>query len=385
MAIRKDKRSGLWRDDIVVGHKMNDAGNVVPIRKSFYGRTRQEVTDKIDDFKLKRHLGIESHNQYFGILADSWIEDFFLKDGSLKDSTKQLYFDAWKRHIRPLPFYNMRLDEVTAKTIQKAYNDLQASGTPASQIRAIHNLMQKFYLYVDQERLGRNVTVSVKIPKIEKGKPNEEIIIWTDDEIRTILQGFDKADPRFRLRFLIFLAYFTGCRKGELLALTYDDITDDGIRINKTLGPVSKVIDGKTVTVLEPTTPKTKSSIRTIPVDPIILRELSIHRAWHLQDQLKNGYRTNNIFTTDSGKYYDKWNVDAALTRYYKAIGVEPKSMHTYRHTFGTNLSKNGTSLETVSTLMGHVSTAVTAKYYVNVSKDSKQNAIRNLRTAIGL
>lgn len=384
MSIRKDSTKGYWRSDITVGHKINAAGNTVPVRKTFYGQTKKEVQEKIDRFKENQRLGIENRHQYFGILADGWIQDFFLQDGSLKDSTKIRYIDAWNRSIKPLPLYNARMDEVTAKTIQSAYNKLIANGTPVSEIKQAHKLMRKFFRYVEVENLGRDITHSLMIPKERKNKANEDITVWTDTEIKTILNSFDEADVRFRHRFLLVLAFYTGCRKSELLALTYDDISSDGVRVTKTLADCADGLkNGKMITRLDVTDPKTGSSVRTIPIDPIVLEELQIHRNWHRKEQLKKGYRTNYIFTTDSGEFYDPKNLDRALFRYYKRIGITPKPMHTYRHTYGTNLCKNGIPIETASALMGHADIGTTARFYVNVSEDAKQAAALTLRRII--
>lgn len=384
MANIKKNKSGYFEKSITTGHKINDAGNIVPIRKKFYGKTLKELNQKIDDFKEHQRLGIENRNQYFGILADGWIREFFLHDGSLKDSTKIRYINAWERSIKPLPLYTKRLDEITAKTLQAAYNGLISTGTPISEIKQCHKLMRRFYRYVEFENLGRNITSSITIPKEHRNKSNEEITVWDDEEIRTILNGFDKADSRFRHRFLIVLAYYTGCRKSELLALTYDDITDDGIRIKKTIADCTDGIkDGELITKLSVTDPKTASSIRTVPVDPVVLDELQIHRQWHLKEMMKNNYRTNHIFTTDSGEFYDPKNLDVALARYYKRIGVTPKPMHTYRHTYGSNLCRSGIPIETASALMGHSDISTTAKYYIAVSAESKLEAAMTLRRVL--
>lgn len=384
MANTKRNKSGYYEKTITVGHKINDAGNTVPVRKRFYGKTLKELNQKIEEYNENKKLGIENRKQYFGVLADGWIQEFFMQDGSIKDSTKIRYYKAWQIAIKPLPLYHARLDEITAKTIQAAYNKLVADGMPISEIKQAHKLMRKFYKYVEVEKLGRDITHSLTIPKERSNKANDEISVWTDEEIRTILTGFDKADSRFRHRFLIVLAYYTGCRKSELLALTYDDITEDGVRITKTLADCTSGIKNGTIeTHLDVTDPKTASSIRTIPVDPVVLEELRKHRTWHLEEQLQNNYRTNYIFTTDSGEFLNPKNLDRALSRYYKRIGVEPKTIHTFRHTYGTNLCKSGISIETASALMGHSDISTTAKYYVNVSEDAKQAAALTLRRVL--
>ena len=71
--------------------------------------------------------------------------------------------------------------------------------------------------------------------------------------------------------------------------------------------------------------------------------------------------------------------VNLHCDRYYDRIGIEHKGFHTYRHTFGTNLCRNGIPIQTASALLGHEDISVTAKYYVNVGLDQKQEAVDSL------
>lgn len=365
----------------VVGHKLNENGVEVPVRKQFYGDSKKDAENKYQQFMDKKNAGLETKTQYFGVLADNWIKEFFINDGTLKDSSKARYISAWNRTIKPLDLYHQPLDDITAKTLQTAYNDLIASGTHVSELKQVHKLLVRFYKYLEMEGLGRNMTGSLTLPKEKVNAADETISVWSDDEIKKILGNLDKADNRFRLRFLIILAYYTGCRKSELLALKYDDITPDGVRITKTLAEVSDGLEnGRIKTHLSVTDPKTKKSIRTIPVDPIVYDELKRHKKWHQADQLKKGYRSEFLFTTDSGEFYNNKNLDVALSRYYKKIGVEPKTMHTYRHTFATNLCRAGYPIETARELLGHESIETTARFYVNVSQASKLEAALSLK-----
>lgn len=91
---------------------------------------------------------------------------------------------------------------------------------------------------------------------------------------------------------------------------------------------------------------------------------------------MKNGYRTNYLFTTNAGTLYDRHNIQHAYDRYYARIDVEKKGFHTYRHTFGTNLCRKGVAIQIASSLLGHADINVTAKYYVDVSQDEKQQAV---------
>ena len=365
-----------------VGRTLNKNGVEVPVKKEFYGRTKKEAEQKYHDYVSKATAGLSTDRLYFGILSEEWISSFFMHDPNLKGSTKAQYLANWNRIIKSAPFYNYPLDSVKPKTIQSHYNNLAAQGVPADSIRLANLLMKRFYKYVEVESLGRNVTASLVIPKAQHTGESQDIVVWDDDEILKIFNGFDKADSRFRFKLLIVIAYYTGCRIGEILGLTYADISDKTLSVSKQLSRDFELLDdGTTKTVYKINTPKTRNSIRLIPLNENVTAALNEHKAWHFEEQLKNHYKSDYIFTTASGKLYDPTNIRTALNRYYKKIGVEAKTIHAYRHTFGTNLCRQGVPIQTASKLMGHESISTTARYYVNVSLPEKAAAIAALRS----
>ncbi|MEE0741033.1 MAG: site-specific integrase [Emergencia sp.] len=360
-----------------VGHKINDAGNEVPVRKQFYGSSKKEAEEKYNAYMHKLQQGINTDRQYFGIAADNWIYNFFLKDNSLKERTKDLYLSCWKKYVVPSKVYPMALSDVSAVVLQDLYNRLDV---PTSSLESINKLMRRFYKYLEREGISRNITGSLVIPKADEPHKEKSITVWTDEEVNKIFNSFEKAQNGFRLRFLLVLAYNTGCRISELLGLKYEDFTADGILIRRQT--IEKPVfnrDGQTSYSLSVDGLKTSSSYRTIPISSAVMNELASHKAWHNADMLANGYRTDFLFTTASGSFYYRRNVTHALQRYYKRIGVEPKGFHTYRHTFGTNLCRKGVSIQIASSLLGHSDINVTAKYYVDVSASEKMKAIELL------
>ena len=363
-----------------VGRRVNKYGKEVPVRREFYGRTRKEAEQKYQDFMKKTSAGMSTDTNYFGIIADTWIEDFFLFDTSLKGGTRAQYLKNWNRLIKTAEFYNFPLTEISPKTIQQHYNTLFSKGIPSDAIRLTNLMMKRFYKYVEAEGYGRNITASITIPKDNKVPSSRDVVVWTDEEISKILGGFDRADSRFRFRFLIVIAYYTGCRIGEILGLKYDDIVNNTLTVCRQHSRDLELHEeGDVQTIYAINTPKTSNSIRKIPLHENVMKELSIHKAWHMEEQLKNEYRTDFVFTTSSGLLYDPTNIRTALNRYYKRIGVEPKTIHTYRHTFGTNLCRQNVPIQTACKLLGHDNISTTAKYYINVSLPEKEAAIASL------
>ena len=364
-----------------IGKKLNKNGVEIPVRKSFYGKNKKDAEAKYQAFMDKKSQGIDSKRQYFGIVAENWIYEFFIHDTSISNSTKERYINAWEKYIKPLEFYTLPLEEVTASVIQKAYNSLNC---PPSALQAAHKLMRKFYKYLEREGFSRDMTSSIILPK-DRPPAAEGIIVWSEEELNTIFNSFDKAQPGFRIAFLLILLYHTGCRISEALAVTYDDFTSAGLTINKQVIYDRQISRDNISHKLAIGELKTRSSYRTIPLNTVVLSELEKHRVWQKADMMKNGYRTDFLFTTSSGGLYDRHNITHMCRRYYKRIGVPEKKLHTYRHTFGTDLCKKGVALQTASALLGHGDINTTAKYYVAIEQEEKQRAVEMLSQSSNL
>lgn len=370
-----------YRITKVVGHKLNANGIEVPVRKEFCGKNKKEAEEKLNAYLKREALNLDSSKQYFGVMADRWI-DTFLKSGSdLKNSTVRLYVGAWNNYMRSSDIYHLPLEEVSVGMIQKHLNKLAKDNTPISQIKAVKKALNLFYRYlVGNGYAPYNFTNSLTIPR-HKQEGKKEVITWTDEELSCILNNFDKAQNGFRLRFFIVLATYTGLRFSELRGVKYDDIekTANGYVLNvKRQVTIHENFDeeGKARFTNEVTTLKSQNAYRTIPLNQRVIEELKLHKHWQRLDYMKNGYRTDYLFTTESGQFYDMANVNRALSRYYKAIGVPNKTMHTYRHTFGTNLYKKGVPMKTASELLGHSDISITAKYYIGTDEEEKRKAV---------
>ena len=125
------------------------------------------------------------------------------------------------------------------------------------------------------------------------------------------------------------------------------------------------------------TSTKSESSVRVIPLNSVVKEELKIHRDWQKKDREKNHLEMCDfLFLTSTGRFYDKRNVRRALNRYYDIIGVARKPTHAFRHTAGTNWSRAKIPIQVCCGLLGHADISVTAKYYVNITPEQKQEAV---------
>ena len=154
-----------------------------------------------------------------------------------------------------------------------------------------------------------------------------------------------------------FLA-LTGCRVGEMTALTMSDIDDKYIHITKGYHAFQGI-----------STPKTESSQRDIFIQPELADMLKEYKEWRNLYMMAKGIRTDKLFFTKKGT----WMQETLL--YDKLAKLDcPKHLHPhiFRHTHVALLAEQGLSLETISRRLGHKTSNVTKEVYFHVTEKLK-------------
>ena len=222
--------------------------------------------------------------------------------------------------------------------------------------------MSAFYKWLTLNKVSGNILSAVTMPEKYDNRKKDDIIVWEPSEIHTILT----SSNGHRLRFMMFLMNYCGLRISECLGLKYSDIRSGFVHVDR------QYYQGDIV-------PPKHDSYRKIPIHPELEKALRIHRERFEAEARRNKYKTEFVFTSDSGELLEYGNVRRSLNRYYDRIGVPEKSPHTYRATFCTELCRAGVPLEVASKLMGHKSIEVTAKHYALVKQDVQIEAINKL------
>lgn len=209
-----------------------------------------------------------------------------------------------------------------------------------------------------------------------------KIETFSEEEISIILNNI--TNPK--LKILVKFALGTGLRQGEILALNRSDVNDMEVRVTKTLSNV-KVFDDPDKYHYEAkvTRPKTKSSIRKVPIPTELKKDLALLNKIRNEEKLKLGelYQNNNLlFPSATGTYIDSRNLLRAWQRIFKKIDVPYKKFHALRHTYATQLLKNGSQLLTVSRLLGH-SSIKTTEIYAHVLESTKIKDVENLNALL--
>ena len=202
--------------------------------------------------------------------------------------------------------------------------------------------------------------------KLPPKKAREMQVLARDELQRFLIQA--QAEGYYEL-FLLDLA--TGLRRGELLALQWDDLDfETGIL---TISKQVSLVRGKIVMSV----PKTKSSIRKLVLPPAVVQVLweyreSVHSRWMFPSPVLEDMPLN------PGSVYDR------LQLILEHANCKQVRFHDLRHTFATLALQNGMDVKTLSAMLGHVSAATTLDIYTHITDDMQRTAAANIDRGIG-
>ncbi|HCC3140655.1 site-specific integrase [Niallia sp. Sow4_A1] len=236
------------------------------------------------------------------------------------------------------------------------------------------------------EIIERNPLEHVTIPRqqneiINEDNETDERNYWKKDEIRNFL-SITKHELDFRDHVLFHLLIYTGARKGEILALTWDDIDFEAgsIRLNKTLFHH----DGKFIFQ----TSKTRESKRLISLDPLTLSLLNKWRIKQNEAYLAGkGYLNNNkvVFDRDDGSPMRLAYPNEKLAALIKKHNLHKITIHGLRHTHASLLFEAGASIKEVQERLGHSDIQMTMNIYTHVTDTLKEQTAQKFQRYIEL
>ena len=202
----------------------------------------------------------------------------------------------------------------------------------------------------------------------------KKIGFYDTNELNKFLGYAQEFDQNKVYTFFRLLAY-SGMRKGEAYALTWEDIDFEKNQIS-----ISKSLARGENKTLYISSPKTKGSVRTISMDKDTMNHLKRWRNTQRQLLLKLGHPTKkndqNLFTTDENEYYHPTVDKHWLKRIYNQENV-PKdfkqiSTHGFRHTHASLLFEAGASVKSVQDRLGHSDITTTMNIYAHVTEAAR-------------
>lgn len=324
---------------------------------SVYANTYNEV-------KAKQHYCIihpqktyhNSFNIIISVLALEWLDSI---KNNVKINTYKKYESLCNKYIIA-DIGNILVRLISANNIRSFTNRLityNLSYQTINDILVILNLILKF-----GESEYQIAPVKINYLKTEK----HEMRVLSKDEQR-ILTDYLMSDIDI-YKFGVLLTLYTGIRIGELCALTWDDITDNYIVINKTMYR-TKGSNNKTEIKIGST--KTVSSNRKIPLPQCLLPYVTQYK--------NNGY----VLSTEKQQFCEPRLMQLKFAKMINECEIEKANFHALRHTFATRCVEAGVDVKTLSEMLGHSDVKTTLNKYVHSSFELKQQSMKQLELSL--
>ena len=304
-------------------------------KKFFYGKTPREAILKAENYE--KEIRSEKPFSYY---AKAWWETYTTK---VEPGTWRSYEKGYKNAIHE--FGKMFPEKITKIDIDKYLIQYIKIGLAHNTIKHYRWVMIQILEYALGDNLSFvNVAAKTKLPK---GLPKSERKFPTKEEILPVENGINCHFGLFA-----YLIRYSGLRRGEALALTYEDIYNDEIHVSKSISNEHNKPRIKT--------PKTNNSIRTIPMPQILKEKIPKGKGF-----LFGGEKpiTEQKFKRDYEKY-----------RKESGVNIHP---HEIRHYYCTWLFEKGIDVKTVQRILGHSDIQTTLNIYTHWS-ESRQTEIKN-------
>lgn len=292
---------------------------------------------------------------------ETWLENYVKP--SNKGRTYTRYTELVRQHLGGVGGY--QLTDLTPLILQQFVMTLLQNGNlktrqglSANSVNTIISVMQSslktaYTLGLITENIGSKI----QRPKIIE----KQVVCFTVAEQKQIEQ-FVLTSKKTKL-YGIVVCLYTGLRIGELLALKWGDI-DFGkglLHVNRTCYDTryGRVDD----------TPKTKTSVRVIPIPRQIMPLLK---------ELKKSSHADYVLT-DHNQIIAVRSYQRSFELLLKRLHIAHKGFHALRHTFATRALECGMDVKTLSEILGHKNSQITLNRYAHSLLEHKTDMMNKL------
>ena len=365
--IRK-RKDGRWEGRYTAGY---DAKTGKRIIKNVLGKTQAEVKEKLKR-ALEETNGLDISRAADEYTVASWLRTWYelYTKPNVRTATANRYQLIIEQYTVPR-IGNIKLKKLTTRHLQKLYKELlesgrihvgknQDKGLSTTTVHSVHLMLHCALDRAVKERLiSRNPCEDCIVPKPRK----LDMKILPPEHMKAYLEAADRRG----LLPMFYLELVSGLRKGELVALRWDDLDVKSKTISVSRQYVRNP-DGS----LELTRPKTENSIRLVSI-PQTAVDLLIQ---------EHGKHPDSPYPFPSPLTGEMYHPDSVVNLHKKILrdaGLEHLRFHDLRHTFATTALQNGVDVKTVSSMLGHYDAGFTLRTYTHATRQKQDEAAQTM------
>lgn len=337
------RKDGLWEARYVKG--LDSAGK----KKygSVYGHSYREAKEKRLDILSQISILPQSVSARRLLLNELIAEWLYVNQSRIKPATYQKYRLIYEKHIKN-SIGTHPVIYLTPVMLKRYADEKLDEGLSEVTINGMLTFIRTCLKYGSRQ-YGTPVTDVIYLKP-----PRKEMRVFSPDEQNRLVHLLLTDIDIYKLGVLI--ALFTGVRIGELCALTWGDVKDGTISINKSMQRLSKGKGLPTEVVIGE--PKTATSNRIIPIPSFLLPYI---------EEARRADRCR-VISLRGRELIEPRIMQNHFQQYLKELNIPHATFHTLRHTFATRCTEAGCEIKSLSELLGHSSVTITLSRYVHSS-----------------
>ncbi|OCK51306.1 integrase [Chryseobacterium sp. CBo1] len=298
-------------------------------------------------------------------VIDLWKID---KKQYVKKSSFSAYTLLIENHL--LPNFGNKIEIEEADVQSFVFQKLE-TGLSHKTIKDILIVLKMILKFGAKNKWLQYTPFDIQFPT-EREKHNIEVLTKTDQK-----KIMNYIQEHFTFRNLgVYICLSAGMRIGEICALTWKDIDIDNgiISVTRTIQRIYVIEDENRRTELILDTPKTKNSIREIPISKDLLRILK---------PFKKIVNPSFFVLTNDAKPTEPRTYRSYYKNLMKELKMPELKFHGLRHSFATRCIESNCDYKTVSVLLGHSNISTTLNLYVHPNMEQKKKVIEQMFKAL--
>lgn len=353
----------------------DENGKSILIRKKRL--TKKQALELYYQYKMQIASGeykpVEHKRMHFKELFSMWVKIYA---DTVEESTLATTSNIFNNHILPV-LGNIYVDKLTVAKCQGIAQQWkkEAPRTFKRYIRYVNNVLD---YGVNLELLASNPMRKIVRPKVKRQVKKKFDDYYNKEELETFLNDCKASKSTKIFTFFRVLAY-SGMRKEEILALTWEDID-----FNKNTISINKALKMGLKNRLYVDTTKTADSVRVLNMDSQTMNYLREWKKVQLKELFQIGINALNnkaqlVFSNSNNSYIHpskprEWNMSIC-----KKYNLRFIKIHGFRHTHASLLFRAGVTPKEVQKRLGHKKIETTLDIYTHVYEDESTEAIDKL------
>ena len=294
-------------------------------------------------------------------ISNLWKED---KRNYIKKSSYSAYLLLLENHL--LPYFGKKT-KIEEKDVQQFVLSKINDGLSQKSIKDIIIVLKMIVKFGVKQKLLEYTDIEIKFPS-DNDKSDLEVL--TKQDHKKIL---DYLEKHFTFKNLgIYICLSTGMRIGEVCGLRWSDIDCENgiIKVRRTVQRIYVITENDRHTEILVDTPKTKNSIRDIPMTSDLLKIMKPIRKVVNEDFY---VITNENKPTEPRTYRNYYK------RLLKRLQINELKFHGLRHSFATRCIESKCDYKTVSVILGHSNISTTLNLYVHPNLEQKKRCVNQM------